>query len=260
MARLFVILCCFCLILLGGYFAFSRWAIRHETVALFDITRDRTISLEITVLRDSESRVYTGLVKLPVAIVSQGNTVKNTEYSFLANFLAARGYLVVSIQYDLPTDVPLITTPGALYAGRLPEYESAEKNIFFAISELRKIQPNADYGRLTMVGHSNGGDISMFFAQRHPDLVKMIVTLDNLRVPCLMSGTARILSFRSRDWRPDPGVVPTEAQSIRAGIKIVQTNARHIEMSDRGPDRLKESIQGALDQFLNDDSSDLRKP
>ena len=31
-------------------------------------------------------------------------------------------------------------------------------------------------------------------------------------------------------------------------------------MSDRGPDRPKESIQGALDQFLNDDSSDLRKP
>jgi hypothetical protein len=51
MTRVPVILCCFCLILLGGYLAFS-------------------------------------------------NAVSNTEYSFLANVLAARGYLVVRIQHD----------------------------------------------------------------------------------------------------------------------------------------------------------------
>ena len=139
----------------------------------------------------------------------------------------------------------------------MPEYQRAEKNIFYAIGELKKIQPNADYGRLTMVGHSNGGDISMFFARQHPDLVKRVVTLDNLRVPCLTSGTAKILSFRSKDWKPDRGVVPSEAQSIKAGIKIVQTDAQHVEMSDRGPDRIKESIGGTLDQFLNDDDSTL---
>ena len=41
-----------------------------------------------------------GYWKLPVAIISNGNTVKNTEYSFLANVFAARGYLVASIQQD----------------------------------------------------------------------------------------------------------------------------------------------------------------
>jgi hypothetical protein len=159
----------------------------------------------------------------------------------------------------LPTDVPLVTNPGALYAGRLREYERTEKTIFFAISELSKIQPNADYGHRTMVGHSNGGDISMLFAQQQA-LVKMIITLDDLRVPCLTSDTARILSFRSKDWKPDPGVVPSRAQSIKAGIKIVQTDAQHAEMSDRGPDRLKESIQGMRDQFLSDDSNSLLRP
>jgi hypothetical protein len=186
--------------------------------------------------------------------------VKNTEYSFLANVLAARGYLVVSIQHDLPTDTPLVTNPGELYVGRLPEYQRAEKNIFYVIGELKKIQPNADYGHLTMVGHSNGGDISMFFARQHPVLVKMVVTLDNLRVPCLISGTAKILSFRSKDWKPDRGVVPSEAQSIKAGIKIVQTDAQHVEMSDRGPDRIKDSIGRTLDQFLNEDNSSLSDP
>jgi dienelactone hydrolase len=260
MTRGFVILCSFCLILLGGYFAFSRWAIRHDTVALFDASRDRPVALEITALRDSERRAAAGLVILPVAIISQGNTVKNTEYSFLANVLAARGYLVVSIQHDLPTDAPLVTKPGALYAGRLPEYRRAEKSIFYVIGELKKIQPNADYGHLTMVGHSNGGDISMFFAQQHPDLVKTVITLDNLRVPCLTAGTAKILSFRSKDLQPDRGVVPSEAQSIKAGIKIIQTDAQHVEMSDRGPDRIKESIGGTLDQFLNDDDNTLPGP
>jgi hypothetical protein len=32
-----------------------------------------------------------GLLTLPVAVVNHGNTVKFTEYSFLANVLAARG-------------------------------------------------------------------------------------------------------------------------------------------------------------------------
>jgi hypothetical protein len=91
MTRVFIILCGLCLILLGGYFAFSRWAIRHDTLALFDVSRGRVVSLDISVLRDSERRAAAGLVKLPVAIISQGNTVKNTEYVFLANVLSARG-------------------------------------------------------------------------------------------------------------------------------------------------------------------------
>ena len=260
MTRVLVILCCFCLILIGGYLAFSRWAVRHETLALFDVARDRAISLEITVLRDSELRAGMGLIRLPVAVISHGNTVRNTEYSFLANVLAARGYLVVSIQHDLRTDAPLVTEPAELFAGRLPAYQRAEKTILFTISEMKTIQPNADYGRLTIVGHSNGGDISMFFARRHPDLVKAVVTLDNLRVPCLISGAVKILLFRSKDWKPDPGVVPTVAQSVQAGIKIVQTDAQHVEMSDRGSDQIKDSIGATLDQFLNDGESDLAHP
>ena len=64
-----------------------------------------------------------GYWKLPVAIISNGNTVKNTEYSFLANVLAADGYLVASIQQDLPSDPPLMTKVGQPYVGRLQVYE-----------------------------------------------------------------------------------------------------------------------------------------
>ena len=50
-----------------------------------------------------------------------------------------------------------------------------------------------------MVGHSMGGDISMYFAKQYPDEIKKVVTLDNLRVPFLTEGKFKILSFRSKD-------------------------------------------------------------
>ena len=56
--------------------------------------------------------IQTGLIKLPVAVINHGNTVKHTEYSFLSNVFAARGYLVVAPQHDLPTDPPMVTRAG----------------------------------------------------------------------------------------------------------------------------------------------------
>ena len=96
-----------------------------------------------------------------------------------------------------------------------------------------------------LVGHSNGGDISMFFARQHPDLVKKVVTLDNLRVPFITDGKVKILSFRSKDahFKPDPGVVPDDETCERAGIKVVRTEFQHNDLSDRGSDRAKASIQ-----------------
>ncbi len=193
---------------------------------------------------------------LPVAIINHGNTVKFTEYSFLANVLAARGYLAISIQHDLASDAPLVTKVGELYVGRLPVYERGVANIEFAIAKMKKIQPNADYDHLTMVGHSNGGDISMYFAKLHPDNVKKVVTLDNLRVPFLTEGKFKILSFRSKDpvFKADPGVVPDDDICEQAGITVVNTGFQHVDMSDRGPDNVKTSIQETLDKFLADDS------
>src|ERR1700754_3587966 len=129
-----------------AYFTASKWAIRHETVTFYDADRDnRPVAVDIAVRRDREMQADAGMLKLPVAVLNHGNTVKFTEYSFLANIMAARGYLVVSIQHDLDTDAPLVTKVGELYVGRLPVYERGVENIKFAIKELKKIQPNSDY-------------------------------------------------------------------------------------------------------------------
>jgi pimeloyl-ACP methyl ester carboxylesterase len=189
-----------------------------------------------------------------VAIVNHGYTVNHNEYKFIANVLATQGYLVVSIQHDLKGDAPL-SMVGFPYVGRMPMYERGVQNIFFAIDEVKKRYPKLNYANLTMLGHSNGGDISMFFAGHNPELVNKIVTLDNLRVPFLMSGKSRILSFRSKDWKPDPGVVPTDEMCEDAGIELVKTDFQHVDMSDRGPDKVKESIRTKLERFLAEDKA-----
>jgi pimeloyl-ACP methyl ester carboxylesterase len=240
-----------------AYFTASKWAIRHETLTFYDATRDnRPVAVDIAVRRDKEMQANAGLNTLPVAILNHGNTVKFTEYSFLANVFAARGYLVVSIQHDLPSDPPMVTKVGELYVGRLPQYQRDIANIKFAIEEMQKVQANADYDHLTMVGHSMGADVSLYFAKLYPDHIKKVVTLDNLRVPFMTDGKFKILSFRSKDpvFKADPGVVPDDDICEKAGITVVRTGFQHNDMRDTGPDAAKESIQGMLDKFLDDES------
>ena len=178
-----------------GYFTASKWAIRHEPVTFKDPSRDnRPVEVDIAVRRDKEMQANAGMIKLPVAVINHGNTVKFTEYSFISNVFAMRGYLAISIQHDLPTDPPMVTKVGELYVGRQPQYIRGVANIKFAVEEMQKVQPNADYDHLTVVGHSAGADISMYFAKLYPDHVKKVVTLDNLRVPFVTGGRFKILS------------------------------------------------------------------
>src|SRR6201995_5480473 len=209
-----------------AYFTASKWAIKHETITFYDASRDkRPVPVDIAIRRDKEMQANAGLITMPVAVINHGNTVKNTEYGFLANIFAARGYLVVSPQHDLPTDPPMLTKPGEIYVGRLPQILRGVANIHLAMQEMKKVEPNADYSRVTMVGHSMGGDITMYFAKQYPDEIKQAVPMDNLRVPFRTDGKFKNLSCRSHDteFKPDPGVVPDADECEKAGITGVNT-------------------------------------
>jgi hypothetical protein len=259
MKRGIVVLLSLMVLVAVGYFTASKWAIRHETLTFYDAARGRPVPVHIAVRYDKEMQADAGMITLPVAVLNHGNTVKNTEYSFLANIFAARGYIALSPQHDLPGDPPMVTKPGELYVGRLPQMQRGVDNIHFALAEMKKLQPHADYDKVTMVGHSLGGDISMLFAKEHPDHVKKVVTLDNLRVPFVTNGKFKILSFRSKDpnFKTDPGVLPNDEECEKAGITVVNTGFQHNDMRDTGPDTAKASIQGMLDKFLADTDSEL---
>ena len=231
--------------------------IRHETITFYDANRDnRPVAVEIVVRRDKEIQANAGLTKLPVAVLNHSNTVKFTQYSFLANVFAARGFMAISIQHDLPTDPPMVTKVGELYVGRQPQYLRGVANIKFAVEEMKKVQPNADYDHLTVVGHSTGADISMYFARLHPSQVRRVVALDNLRVPFITDGRFKILSFRSKDpvFKTDPGVIPSDGVCEKAGITVVHTGFQYNDMRDDGAEEAKALISGTLGHFLDDDS------
>ena len=145
----------------GAYFTLSKWAIRHETLTFYDASRDnRPVAVDIAVRRDKELQANAGMIKLPVAVFNHGNTVKNTEYSFLANVMAARGYEVVSIQHDLPTDPPMVTKVGELYVGRLIAAKIAGRPApppftYHHLGDLATIGRHAaiaDFGRVRLTG------------------------------------------------------------------------------------------------------------
>jgi hypothetical protein len=118
MKRGIIVALSLCAVLVIGYFTASKWAIHHTTLTFHDLLRgDRPVAVDVAVRRDREWQAMADMATLPVAIVNHGNTVKFTEYSFLANILAARGYLVVSIQHDLDSDEPMVTKVGEDMSG-----------------------------------------------------------------------------------------------------------------------------------------------
>lgn len=217
--------------------AFSNaYALESKTLDMFDKGRGRNIPVV----------VYQGeTANKQVVIISHGYGAKNTEYSFIANALAARGYFVASIQHDLETDKPLPTT-GNLFDRRKPLWERGVQNILFVMSELKKIEPQLDLSKVVLIGHSNGGDMSMMFATLHPEIVSKIISLDSRRYPFPRNPKLKILRFGAIDDKPDEGVVPD------TGIQeIYVKGARHIDLSDRGSSEMKDEIQKSIIKFLD---------
>ena len=212
----------------------GAYAVEGKKLDMFDEARGRNVAVVI----------YQGeAINKPVVIINHGFGVKNTEYSFIANVLASRGYFVVSIQHDLQTDKPL-PTMGNLFDTRKPLWERGVQNILFVIDKLKNIEPQLDLSKVILIGHSNGGDISMMFATLHPDRLSKIISLDSRRYPFPRNKNIEILRFGAVDDQPDEGVVPQGAQVIYV------KGARHIDLCDRGSPEIKDEIQKSIIEFL----------
>lgn len=171
-------------------------------------------------------------------------------YSYLADYLTAKGYTVVSIQHELASD-ELLPLTGNAYQTRKPNWERGVQNILFVISQLRKTRPELDYKHLSLIGHSNGGDMAMLFATEHPQLVTKVITLDNRRMPFPRVRHPAIYSLRSMDQPADEGVLPTADEQRKTGIKVITLkNTKHSEMDDSGKDAQKAEIISLIAGFL----------
>lgn len=218
--------------------------IRTDSLKLFDTLRSRLIPVALYMPQ-------TVIAPLKLAVLSHGYEGSNKAYSFIAHNLVAHGYLVASIQHELPTDEPLPLT-GKPYEVRMPNWQRGSENIHFVIKALKKQRPDLDATHVLLIGHSNGGDMTMLFAQQYPTLVSQVISLDNRRMPLPRVRTPRILSIRSSDQVADKGVLPTVEEQRAFGIQIVQLPATiHNDMWDGATRSQKQEINQVISAFID---------
>lgn len=154
----------------------------------------------------------------PLALISHGYGGNNRAYSFIAEALAERGYVVASVQHELAGDPPM-PTRGEPAVVRRPFWEQGAANLRFVIAELRS-RGIANRRPVLLVGHSNGGDSSMLLAAQQGIAVGTVFTLDNRRMKMPRTARPRICSVRSSDQPADAGVLPTAAERKRYKMVI----------------------------------------
>lgn len=225
----------------------QTYSFRVDTVTLFDQSRNREIPVAF----------YKPQIDSPKIVIFSHGYGRNEGghylyYSYLAKYLASKGYFVVSIQHELPTD-SLIPSSGIPRIVRRPFWERGADNILFVIEGLKKSNPKLNFRHITLIGHSNGADMSAFFPEKYPGIIDKLITLDNRRMPLPRTNNPKVYSLRSSDQPADEGVLPTGDEQRKYGITIIKLpNTIHNDMDDRGGNRQKKEIENYIMTFLND--------
>lgn len=184
-------------------------------------------------------------------MLSHGYGGHNGAYAFIAEALARRGYVVASIEHlERPGDPPMAAGGDRLAERRRPVWRIGADSIAFVIRELRA-RGLARHAKALLIGHSNGGDMTMLFAAEHPEQVSAAVSLDNRRMPLPRTSNPRICSIRSSDQLPDPGVLPAAAEQARLAMVIRSVAVRHDDMWDGAAESQKREMLAVVEACLD---------
>lgn len=220
-----------------------------DTLKWFDSSRSRL--LPVAIYKPASNKTH---AVEKVVILSHGYSENHPHaylgYSFLSEYLAKHGIMVISIQHELPTD-SLIPTTGNIQEVRRPFWERGAKNIGYVLQKIKSIWPTIKNKNITLLGHSIGGDMSALFATKYPDKIGALITLDNRRVALPRSKSMQVLSLRSSDQPADAGVLPTDAEIKLYGIKIIKLpSTTHNDMCDNGTEIQKKEMVNYVWEFL----------
>jgi len=186
-----------------------------------------------------------------LVIINAGYGCSATEYSYIAKYLSQKDYLVVSIQHELQTD-EILPSGENVYELRLPNWREGVKNIEAVLSFVKTEYPYADYQKISLIGHSNGGDISMLFATEFPDNVKSVISLDHRRMPIPRSNKFKILSIRADEFQADKGVIPNISDLKKYNIEIVGlNNVEHNYLRDNATEKTKAEILDRIEKLYD---------
>ncbi|MDF3027410.1 MAG: rane-associated esterase [Fluviicola sp.] len=230
----------------------KRYEIRIEKFQVLDSIRNRLIpyALFAPVLKKEK------VDSIRLVIFSHGygsNYPKNyLNYSYLTKRLAREGFWTLSIQHELPGD-SLIPTMGIIQIVRMPFWKRGEENILFVLNHFKRTNPDLIIRSVDLIGHSNGGDMSVLTAKNHPEFIRKVITLDNLRMPIPNVSKPQFSSLRSVDKKADTLVIPPEEVCITCGIRIIQLKqTTHNQMNDEGSRKQKKQINNYVKKILED--------
>lgn len=220
-----------------------------DAQTLFDPSRQREIPVDIrSAKHQNQCSVKT---PCPVAFISAGYGVPHTQYQFLSRLFSDQGYLVVAIGHELPTDPPLAVT-GKFIETRAENWIRGSQTLTFVKTALAPRYPAYNFDRITLVGHSNGGDVSTWLVSESPEYIEALITLDHRRVPLPRVHGVKMLSIRASDFRADEGVLPSDTEKQTFDMCIVTLpDARHNDLSDYGPKSLLIQISMIIDKWLD---------
>lgn len=215
-------------------------SIKSKSEYIKDNTRERIIPTEI---------YYGNITKKEPVLINAGYGCSPTEYSFIAKNLSKKGFLVITIQHELQTDKYLPSGEN-IYELRLPNWKQGTKNIETVLNYIKTEFPNQNLDKLNLIGHSNGGDISMLYATDNPKRVKSVISLDNRRMPIPINEKIKILSIRADQFMADKGVIPNNSDLNKYNIKIVTLkNVNHDYLRDNATKKTKDIILGEINKL-----------
>lgn len=214
--------------------------IEVKTFELLDTLRNRRIPFAVFRPKDDTN------TNIRLVIFSHGygsNYAKNyLNYSYLTKALAQKGFWVMSIQHELDGDPPL-PMKGDMQVVRMPIWKRGEANILYCLHHLTEFFPKVIFKSVDLVGHSNGGDMSITTAMDFPKQFRHIITLDHLRCHIPLVSKPFYASLRSTDKQADEHVLPNKATCDSLGIKIIQLRKiTHNEMNDEASKKQKRQI------------------
>ncbi|WP_455668686.1 alpha/beta hydrolase [Phocaeicola sp.] len=219
------------------------------TTWLYDFIRNRPIP--IAVYQPKHTTKHTKVIIFNHGYDGNQNNESNKTYSYLTEPLSQEGYYVISIQHELPDD-PLLAMEGNFMETRMPNWKRGVENILFTIQEFKKLKPELDWNNLIMIGHSNGGDMTMLFATQYPEMITKAISMDHRRMIMPKTEHPRIYTLRGSDYEADKGIIPTATEQKTYHITVIQLNGiNHSDMDNKGKENQHKVILNHINNFLN---------
>jgi pimeloyl-ACP methyl ester carboxylesterase len=211
---------------------------------IFDTARNRQIPTQSYFLSDSAQ--WNG----ELVILNAGYGSSNTEYGYISRNLAQKGYYVIAIQHEIQTD-EMLPSGHNIIELRTPNWNEGVKSVKEVIEHVKASIPAISTSKIHLIGHSNGGDISVLYATKYPKNIHSLITLDHRRMPIPLSKEYKTLSFRADQFKADAGVIPSSDNQSKYSVEIIYLkNVDHNYLRDIGTKSTKEHVNSTISRFL----------